>query len=148
MERRVALGVEREPACEQQDRPLTGDDAVQTFAGDPDASVRVERDRQKESAVSRIEPDTRQVVQTISVSDWSFPSGVVDAGVGASGVWLVNKWELTVVRLDSRTNKVVARIRLAAVPRAISVLGDAVWVSLAEPLSADPLADVTVTPAR
>jgi virginiamycin B lyase len=85
------------------------------------------------STVSRVDPDTRRVVKEIDVSRSGLESGLFSVAAGAGGVWAVNWSEQTLVRIDPRTNEVVARIELPAAPRDVTTVGDDVWVSLAVP---------------
>ena len=41
--------------------------------------------------------------------------------------------ELTLVRIEPETNRVVARIELPGAPRDVTTIGDDVWVSLGVP---------------
>jgi virginiamycin B lyase len=85
------------------------------------------------STVSRIDPDTRRVVEDIDVSRSGLQSGLFSVAAGAGGVWAANWSELTLVRIDPKTNQVVARIELPGAPRDVTTVGDDVWVSLGVP---------------
>ena len=83
-----------------------------------------------DSTVTRIDPELGRVVKVIKtgVND----EGLYNIAAGAGGVWAADIYG-DVVRIDPRTNKVVARIRLGVEPRVIAIAGDDVWVSVAAP---------------
>ena len=62
-------------------------------------------------------------------------SELFDVATGAGAVWAANRADRDVVRIDPRTNKVVARIPFptGTEPRSINVTGDAVWVTVGTP---------------
>ena len=49
---------------------------------------------------------------------------------GAGAVWVVNRNEATVSRIDPGTGDVVATISLAHRPAGIAVSGDTIWVAV------------------
>jgi YVTN family beta-propeller protein len=49
---------------------------------------------------------------------------------GAGAVWIVNRGDATVSRIDPETNEVVETIALAHRPVGIAVLEDTVWVAI------------------
>jgi YVTN family beta-propeller protein len=53
--------------------------------------------------------------------------------VGAGAVWVVNRNDGTVSRIDPDRNEVVATIAIGREPRRIAAGGKAVWVSIAAP---------------
>ena len=89
-----------------------------------------------DSTVTRIEPDTRMKVAEIDVRrDPPYESGLFGVATGARSVWALNRSTREVVRIDPRTNEVVARIPLGpgVEPRTLHVAGDAVWLSVGTP---------------
>jgi branched-chain amino acid transport system substrate-binding protein len=86
-------------------------------------------------SVSRLDPDSRAVVETI---DLPFePSGFLAGGIGPGfsrqhlavtrdAVWVINP-DLTVSRIDPRTNRVVARVRGVAAEN-IAAGDGGVWI--------------------
>jgi hypothetical protein len=89
-----------------------------------------------DSTVTRIEPDTRRNIAEI-MSGASRPTRAASSAspTGAGFVWALNRIASEVVRIDPRTNDVVARIPLGpgVEPRTLHVAGDAVWLSVGTP---------------
>jgi peptide/nickel transport system substrate-binding protein len=65
-------------------------------------------------------------VTTIAVG--SAPSAIA---VGAGAVWVANRLDGTVSRIDPRANRVVATVPVGGAPAGLSVSGDRVWVTAA-----------------
>jgi DNA-binding SARP family transcriptional activator/streptogramin lyase len=85
----------------------------------------------KEGAVTRIDPDTRRVVDKIEDPE-SF--GFLGVAAGGGSVWLASPaFPSQIVRIDPRTNRVTAHIPIDGSPRGIAAAGDQIWVSVAEP---------------
>ena len=84
------------------------------------------------STVTRIDPDTRRVIDEIDARAGS-DVGLFAVTTGGGAVWATNPDHLEVVRIDPRTNRLAARITLRGSPRGIAAAGDAVWVAVAEP---------------
>jgi YVTN family beta-propeller protein len=74
--------------------------------------------------VSRIDPITRTVRQTIRVGDGAF--GVA---VAAGDVWVANSLDGTVSRIDAATDAVVQTIAVGAQPSAVAAWGRDVFVA-------------------
>lgn len=74
--------------------------------------------------VSRVDPATGAVTQTIAVGDG--PGGVA---VGGGAVWVANGLDATVSRIDPTTERVVQTIAVGDGPAAVAVSRDAVWVA-------------------
>ena len=53
--------------------------------------------------------------------------------VGEDAVWVVNRKDATVSRIDPKRNEEVATIEIGNEPRRVAAGGGAVWVSVAEP---------------
>jgi streptogramin lyase len=62
----------------------------------------------------------------------AIPRGLYGVAVGAGSVWAADWYDLSVTRLDPKTNA-VTKIRLPVSPRGIAVVGDDVWVSVVAP---------------
>jgi YVTN family beta-propeller protein len=77
-----------------------------------------------EQTVSRVEPETGELRQTIRVG--SGPSGVA---ADAHGVWVANSLDGTVSRIDPRTNTVVQKIRVGGAPIAVALGLGGVWIA-------------------
>ena len=77
-----------------------------------------------DSTVSRIDPDTRAVVQTIPVG-----ASPVAITVTAHDVWVANFDDGTVSRINTVSNTVVDRIPVGVHPAAIASRPDGVWVA-------------------
>jgi YVTN family beta-propeller protein len=78
-----------------------------------------------DNSVSRIDPDTTTVAQTIQVGNE--PSGIA---VGAGFVWVANNGDGTVSQIDPGTNKVVRTIlRVGNQPAGIAYGEGGVWVA-------------------
>jgi YVTN family beta-propeller protein len=77
-----------------------------------------------DGTVSRIDPDTHAVVQTIPVG--ALPNEVAVTG---NDVWVVNFGDGTVSRINARTNRPVARIVVGNQPVAIASGPSGVWVA-------------------
>ncbi|MGN6166759.1 MAG: ABC transporter substrate-binding protein, partial [Solirubrobacteraceae bacterium] len=76
------------------------------------------------STVSRIDPATHAVVQTIPVG--STPGGIA---VGAGAVWVANNFRGTVSRIDPAVNRVVQTIPVGNGPSGVAVGDGWVWVT-------------------
>ena len=74
--------------------------------------------------LSRIDPDTREVVGRISVGE-----GPLSVAAGAGAVWVTNREDHSVTRVDPVTNQVVKTIKLDSSPQAITVFDGRVWVT-------------------
>jgi peptide/nickel transport system substrate-binding protein len=77
-----------------------------------------------EQTVSRVEPDTGGVRQTIRVG--SGPTGVA---ADDHGVWVANSLDGTVSRIDPRTNTEVQKIRVGGTPLAVALGPRSVWIA-------------------
>jgi YVTN family beta-propeller protein len=77
-----------------------------------------------EGTVSRIDPATRAVVQTIQVG--TTPSGIA---VGAGAVWVTNNYSQSVSRIDPAVNRVVQTIPVGNAPVGVAVGYGSVWVA-------------------
>jgi YVTN family beta-propeller protein len=77
-----------------------------------------------DGTVSRIDPVTRSVRQTLRVG--SSPSGIA---VGAGAVWVANHGDGTVSRIDPETNTVVDTIAVGNNPTAVAFGERSVWVT-------------------
>jgi YVTN family beta-propeller protein len=77
------------------------------------------------STVSRIDPKTSRVIATTPVG--GTPSAIA---VGAGSVWVANRDNSTVTRINPRTNEAVGDpITVAGEPRGIAVGAGSVWVT-------------------
>jgi DNA-binding SARP family transcriptional activator/DNA-binding beta-propeller fold protein YncE len=84
----------------------------------------------KEGAVTRIDPDTRRVVDKID-DPKSF--GFLGVAAGGGAVWLASpEFPSQIVRINPRTNRVTAHISIDGSPRGITAAGDQIWVSVSE----------------
>jgi len=52
-----------------------------------------------------------------------------DVAIGRDSIWVTSQLQRAVIRVDQATLRVVAKARTPAVPLAIAVAGDAVWVA-------------------
>jgi len=77
-----------------------------------------------EHTVSRVEPDTGGVRQTIRVGNGSSAVAADDRGV-----WVANSLDGTVSRIDPGTNTVVQTIRVGGGPVAVAIGSRTVWVA-------------------
>jgi peptide/nickel transport system substrate-binding protein len=77
-----------------------------------------------EQTVSRVDPDTGNVLQTI-------PVGSGSSGIAADdhGVWAANSIAGNVSRIDPRTNAVVQTIPLGGAPIAVALGPGSVWIA-------------------
>jgi YVTN family beta-propeller protein len=75
-------------------------------------------------AVSRINPSTRAVVETIPVG--SSPSGIA---VGSGAIWVTNNDNGTVSRVDPAVDRVVQTIAVGNAPTGVAVGDGSVWVA-------------------
>jgi ABC-type branched-subunit amino acid transport system substrate-binding protein/outer membrane protein assembly factor BamB len=66
--------------------------------------------------------------------------GVDSIAVGAGAVWAANSERGTVVRIDPSSNRVVTRIEVGDMPRALAVAGNKLWIAVAGTEAADPAA--------
>ena len=76
------------------------------------------------TAVSRIDPKTNAVVQTIQVGNG--PAGVA---VGGGFVWVANSLDGTVSKIDPRTNNAVDTKQVGNRPRGVAFGEHGVWVA-------------------
>ena len=84
----------------------------------------------KEGAVTRIDPDTRRVIDKIE-DPKSF--GFLGVAAGGGAVWLASpEFPAQIVRIDARTNRVTAHIPIDGSPRGVAAAGDQIWVSVSE----------------
>jgi YVTN family beta-propeller protein len=74
--------------------------------------------------VSRIDPATRAVVQTIQAG--AAPTAIA---VGAGAVWVTNNYGETVSRIDPAVNRVVQSIAVGNAPSGVAVGAGSVWVA-------------------
>lgn len=65
------------------------------------------------------------MVTSFHVRDCDLPSA---AGAGAGALWVLKNDDRAVLRIDPKTQRVVARISLGFVPFDMEVTGDAVWI--------------------
>jgi YVTN family beta-propeller protein len=79
----------------------------------------------RRGTVSRIDPQTNAVVETIPVGHDPF---AIAAGNG--GVWVANRTDSTIMRIDPRTNEVVKTIEIGGRPEGLAAGSDTVWVSV------------------
>jgi len=75
-------------------------------------------------SVSRIDPATNRVVETITVG-----RGPVGIAVGLGAVWVANSLDGTVSRIDPRANEVVDTTKIGGAPGYVTVGPGAVWVT-------------------
>jgi DNA-binding beta-propeller fold protein YncE len=64
-------------------------------------------------------------VTSIPVGD-----GPVDVAIGEGAVWVVNELDRTLVRVDPKSDKVVAKVELGNVPQRVAAGGGSVWVTV------------------
>jgi YVTN family beta-propeller protein len=76
------------------------------------------------ASVSRVDPETRTVRQTVRVGRG--PAGIA---VAVDDVWVANSADGTVSRIDAATNQVVQTIAVGARPGAVAAAGRAVYVA-------------------
>jgi peptide/nickel transport system substrate-binding protein len=76
------------------------------------------------NAVSRLDPETLDIRQTIPVGNG--PSGIA---LGRGAVWVANGLDGTVSRIDPKANKVVQTIQVGNGPAAIAYGLGSVWVA-------------------
>ena len=76
-----------------------------------------------DGTISRIDPDSGEVVETIPVG--LDPRGIA---VGFGSVWVGLAGSNTVVRIDPETNDVTQPIGVGNAPGSLAVSADAVWV--------------------
>ena len=76
--------------------------------------------------VSRIDPATGNVVQSIDVSGG--PSGIAYSP-DSRAVWVANSLDGTISRIDPGTNRVVDRIYVGNVPTAVAVGFGSIWIT-------------------
>jgi YVTN family beta-propeller protein len=81
-----------------------------------------------DSIVSRIEPGTNRVVSPAAYAG----SGPVAISTGEGAVWVLNRGENTVFRINPRTNGIDRTITVSGRPAGIAVGADAVWVTDSE----------------
>lgn len=77
-----------------------------------------------DQTVSRIDPDTGDVRQTIRVG-----SGASGVAADDRSVWIANSFDGTVSRVDPKANAVVQTIPLTSAPAAVALGPRAVWVA-------------------
>jgi peptide/nickel transport system substrate-binding protein len=95
-----------------------------------------------EHTVSRVEPDTGAVRQTIQVGNGSSAVAADD-----HGVWVANSLDDTVSRIDPRTNTVVQKIPVGGEPVAVALGPRSVWVASREGQSITRLDSRTGVPS-
>jgi len=78
----------------------------------------------EDGTVSRIDPSTKRVVQTITVR--AGPTGIA---VGEEAVWVADSQDRTVSRINPDTNSVVKTIPVGNGPTGVTVGEGAVWVA-------------------
>jgi YVTN family beta-propeller protein len=93
--------------------------------------------------VSRIDPATEHVVQTIDVGGG--PSGIA---YGGRAVWVANSLDGTVSRIDPGTNRVVATIPIGNIPTAVAAGFGSIWITNAGDLSVTRLDARTGRPLK
>jgi YVTN family beta-propeller protein len=96
-----------------------------------------------DNTVSRIDPETRDVVQTIPVD--STPSGIA---VGAGAVWVANTFSDTVSRIAPAVNTVVQTIPVGNGPSGVAVGDGSVWVTNSSDGTLSRIDAVTGKPKR
>jgi peptide/nickel transport system substrate-binding protein len=77
-----------------------------------------------DQTVSRIDPDTGDVRQTINVG-----SGASGVAADDRSVWIANSFDGTLSRVDPKANAVVQAIPLTSAPSAVALGPRAVWVA-------------------
>ena len=77
-----------------------------------------------EKTVQRVNPKTREVIQTIDVG--SNPDAIA---LSARNVWVANGSDGTVTEIDAATSREVARIPVGALPAAVAAGPGVVWVA-------------------
>jgi YVTN family beta-propeller protein len=80
-----------------------------------------------EDVLARIDPSADSYV-TIPVGD-----GPEDVAVGARSVWVANRLDGTVSRVDSQTNEVVATIDVGNAPSGLAFADGQVWLTVQAP---------------
>ena len=87
----------------------------------------------EDETVSRVDPETREVVRVIGVES------PVDLAVGADGIWVAGGIDGTVSRIDPETNAVVGRVELGpgdsdapVTVQGVAAGEDAVWAVASE----------------
>jgi YVTN family beta-propeller protein len=78
------------------------------------------------NSIWRFDPATRRAV-TVTVGRAPFA-----IAVGRDAVWVTNRGDGTVMRIDPRTNKVVKTIRLRYKPQGIAAGAGAIWVAVGQ----------------
>lgn len=78
--------------------------------------------------MSRVDPATNQVAQTIGVGQ-----GAEHIAAAGHSVWVTNSADRTVSRIDTRTNTVKATVDVGAVPLAIAAAPRGIWVARDRP---------------
>jgi YVTN family beta-propeller protein len=84
--------------------------------------------------VLRIDPNTRRIVATIPLNRLD-PTALEPLGItyGANAVWVTNRADFSVSKINPRTNRVAARIPLGSVgtiPCGIAVTDNTIWVTM------------------
>jgi YVTN family beta-propeller protein len=79
----------------------------------------------KPGSVTRIDPETKDVVISIPVGHEPFA-----IATGGGAVWVANRTDSTVMRIDPRTNKVVKTIKVGGTPEGLAADADELWVSV------------------
>jgi virginiamycin B lyase len=77
-----------------------------------------------DNTVSRIDPETNEVVATVPVG--RNPGGIA---LNDDAVWVTNFAGATVSRIDAKTNRVVATVPVSKAPLAAAADSDAVWLT-------------------
>ena len=79
----------------------------------------------KPGTVSRIDPETNAVVQTITVGHEPFA-----IATGGGAVWVANRTDFSISKIDPQTNKVVKTIKVGGRPEGLAVGDGKLWVSV------------------
>jgi branched-chain amino acid transport system substrate-binding protein len=82
----------------------------------------------------RVEPGPDSVPRPIDVG-----FGVTSVAYGGGAIWVTNVVRDEVVRVDTRTNKVTTRTRLAGTPPSVAADAESAWASVAAAPSGDVL---------
>jgi hypothetical protein len=98
--------------------------------------------------VTRLDPQTLEVEATISLGPGhaNLPQIATDIAVGEGGIWVAagvqGDYPTAIVRIDPRTNRVVAQVKPLGGTNGLAVGEGAVWATVAEPaflLRIDPV---------
>ena len=83
--------------------------------------------------------------QTASLSTFDVGDGPVDVAFGEGAVWVVNRLDRTVMRLDPDSGDVVAEIGVGNEPQRVAAGEGSVWVTVRAPAE-DSLESSATTP--